>query len=44
MEDDITQGKMKGEGMINPKFSIIIVTNMVIMHVNVEIPLTIWKD
>ena len=44
VEDDITQGKMKGEGMINPKFSIIIVTNMVIMHVNVEIPLTIWKD
>ena len=30
MEDGITQGKMKCEGMINPKFNVIIVTNTII--------------
>ena len=49
MEDSTTQGKkkkkkMKGEGMINSKFNVIIVTNMVIILMNVEVPLIIWKD
>ena len=30
VEDGITQGKMKWEGMINPKFNVIIITNMII--------------
>ena len=36
MEDDTTQGKMKGEGMISPEFNVIIVKkNIVIMLMNV---------
>ena len=30
--------------MINPKFNVKIATNMVIILMNVELPLTIWKD
>lgn len=41
VEDDITQCKMKGEGMVNPTFNVIIVTNIVIVLMNVEVPLTI---
>ena len=44
MEEGTNQGKMKGECMINPKFNVIIVTNRVIMLINVEVPLIIWKD
>ena len=44
MEDGTTQGKMKGECMINPKFNVIIVTNIVILPMNIEVPLTLWKD
>lgn len=38
MEDDTTQNKMKGEGMINYKFNIIIVINIIIIFTNVEVP------
>ena len=40
----VEDGKMKGEGMTNLKFNVIIVTNMVIMLMNVEVPLIIRKD
>ena len=30
--------------MINPKFNVKIATTMVIILMNVELPLTIWKD
>ena len=38
VEDGTTQGKTKGEGMTNVKFNVIIVTNIVIMLMNVEVP------
>lgn len=44
MEDDTTQNKMKGEGMINYKFNIIIVINIIIIFTNVEVPLIIKKN
>ena len=43
VEDGITQGKMKGEGVTKPKFNVITITSMVIMLMNVEVPI-IWKD
>ena len=43
MEDDTIQGKMK-LGMINLKFSVMIVTNMVIILMIVKVPLAIWKN
>ena len=43
MEDDTIQGKMKW-GMINLKFSVMIVTNMVIILMIVKVPLAIWKN
>ena len=39
MKNGTTQGKMKGESMINP--NVIIGRNMVIMLMNVEVPLII---
>ena len=44
MEDGITQGKTKGEGIKNLIFNVIIVTNMVIFLMNVEFPLISLKD
>ena len=44
MEDGTTQGKMKRKCMINLKFNVIIVTNIVILPMNIEVPLTLWKD
>ena len=43
MEEDTTQGNMKEEGIINLKFKVIIITNVVIMLMNVEV-LIIWKN
>ena len=44
MQDGTTQGKLKGKGMINPKFNVIIVTNTIIMLMNIEVLITLWKN
>ena len=43
MEVDIIRGNMKGKCIINPKFNIIIIINILIMLMNIEVPLTCEK-
>ena len=44
VEDGISQSKKKWGGIRNLKFNVIIKTNMIIMPMNVEVRLIIWKD